>query len=96
MLGLGSQGKVVNSMGTGTLHKKEKIWAYEDSPANMLDDEENLWGKMWFSSSCLSNYKEESMIRELYLNMLGTFNKVNWRCLVFGNLAGPKSRFTMW
>lgn len=38
----------------------------------------------------------KNMIRQIYLQLLGDYPKVPWKCLMFQNGARPKSRFTLW
>ncbi|XP_070044964.1 uncharacterized protein [Nicotiana tomentosiformis] len=38
----------------------------------------------------------KSLIRHMYLQLLGDRPRVPWKCLVFQNNARPKAQFTMW
>lgn len=37
-----------------------------------------------------------SLIRHIYLQLMGGRPSANWKCLVFHNTARPKAHFTMW
>ncbi|KAK4724358.1 hypothetical protein R3W88_027137 [Solanum pinnatisectum] len=40
--------------------------------------------------------KKGSMIRQIYLCMIGELERPDWKCLMFNNAARPKAYFTMW
>ncbi|KAK4733486.1 hypothetical protein R3W88_007747 [Solanum pinnatisectum] len=40
--------------------------------------------------------KKGSMIRQIYLYMMGEQQRPDWKCLMFNNAARPKAYFTMW
>ncbi|KAK4720344.1 hypothetical protein R3W88_010577 [Solanum pinnatisectum] len=40
--------------------------------------------------------KKRSMIRQIYLYMIGELQRPDWKCLMFNNAARPKAYFTMW
>ncbi|XP_019224156.1 PREDICTED: uncharacterized protein LOC109205855 [Nicotiana attenuata] len=40
--------------------------------------------------------KNNSMIRQLYLAMMGQLPRVEWKMFMFGNEARAKAKFTMW
>lgn len=42
------------------------------------------------------NNNQKSMIRQTYLHLLGRQNRVQWKTLMFKNLARPKACFSMW
>nr|XP_016476233.1 PREDICTED: uncharacterized protein LOC107797822 [Nicotiana tabacum] len=37
-----------------------------------------------------------SLIRQIYLHLLGDYNRVEWKSLMFNNAARPKAKFIMW
>ncbi|XP_059285666.1 uncharacterized protein LOC132039142 [Lycium ferocissimum] len=38
----------------------------------------------------------KSMIRQIYLQLLGQQERISWKSLMFNNEASAKARFTMW
>lgn len=38
----------------------------------------------------------QSVIRQIYLQLLGVTSRLAWKCLMFQNKARPKAVFTMW
>ncbi|XP_075077397.1 uncharacterized protein LOC142164116 [Nicotiana tabacum] len=42
------------------------------------------------------NDNNKSIIRQIYLQLLGDLPRVSWKCLIFQNTARPKAVFTMW
>lgn len=43
----------------------------------------------------VTNHKK-SMIRKIYLQLLGVYRRVEWKTLMFHNAASPIARFIMW
>lgn len=39
--------------------------------------------------------QQKSLIRQMYLQVLGSYKKTEWRCLMIQNIARPKALFTM-
>ncbi|XP_075106790.1 uncharacterized protein LOC142179811 [Nicotiana tabacum] len=37
-----------------------------------------------------------SLIRQIYLHLLGDYNRVEWKSLMFNNTARPKAKFIIW
>ncbi|XP_070055311.1 uncharacterized protein [Nicotiana tomentosiformis] len=37
-----------------------------------------------------------SLIRQIYLHLLGDYNRVEWKSLIFNNTARPKAKFIIW
>lgn len=42
------------------------------------------------------NSRKGSLIKQIYLSLIGNQPKVAWKCCVFKNGASPKERFIMW
>ncbi|XP_070013729.1 uncharacterized protein [Nicotiana sylvestris] len=42
------------------------------------------------------NDNSKSIIRQIYLQLLGELPRVSWKCLIFQNTSRPKVIFTMW
>ncbi|XP_019241628.1 PREDICTED: uncharacterized protein LOC109221617 [Nicotiana attenuata] len=40
--------------------------------------------------------QRQSVVKQIYLGLLGSHNKVEWRSLMFHNQARPKAVFTIW
>ncbi|XP_070018290.1 uncharacterized protein [Nicotiana sylvestris] len=40
--------------------------------------------------------QEKGVIKQIYLHLLGDQPRMPWKCLMFGNAARPKAKFTVW
>ncbi|XP_019224302.1 PREDICTED: uncharacterized protein LOC109205989 [Nicotiana attenuata] len=49
-----------------------------------------------FEEVQFSQNQKKSMIRQIYLHLLGNYRRMEWKTLVFQNAARPKAKFIMW
>ncbi|XP_019240555.1 PREDICTED: uncharacterized protein LOC109220547 [Nicotiana attenuata] len=92
-------------------HKQDKLWirwihAYyvkNQQLKTMQVPQQACWmvRKVIESYSILeevqfSQNQKKSMIRQIYLHLLGDYRRMEWKTMVFQNAARPKAKFIMW
>ncbi|KAK4730876.1 hypothetical protein R3W88_023864 [Solanum pinnatisectum] len=74
---------------------------------DLANKADKLWITSWITRKIMGeknivdrtqqcNSRKGSLIRQIYLSLIGDQPKVAWKCFVFKNGATPKAQFIMW
>ncbi|XP_075074761.1 uncharacterized protein LOC142162319 [Nicotiana tabacum] len=92
-------------------HKQDKLWirwihTYYIKGHNFTNwtiPQQACWmvRKVFEANTVLENQQytqslKKSLIKQIYLTLLGDYSRVEWKSLVFNNVVQPKAKFSMW